>query len=91
MLVEDSGRGRNFLYNRTIQCHIGEVIGDIFHSEVRLPQGSVLAQLLFSIFIIDMFGGIDGNHCNFADYGTFWHSGEQVQKLVEKSAKTLAS
>ena len=89
--MEDSGRGRNFPHNSTIQCHTGEVIGDIFHSEMRLPQGNVLAPLLFSIFIIDIFGGIDGNHCNFADDGTFWHSGEQVQKLVEKSAKTLAS
>ena len=41
----------DFLHNRTIQYHIGEVIGDIFHSEMGLPQGSVLALLLLSIFI----------------------------------------
>ena len=51
---------RNFLQDRTVQCHIGDIIGDIFHTEMGLPQGSVLAPLLFSILIIDMFSGIDG-------------------------------
>ena len=36
-----------------------------------------------------MFAGIDGDHCKFADDGTFWHSGEQVQKLVEKICKDI--
>ena len=54
-----------------------------------LPQGSVLAPLLFSIFIIDMFSGIDGDHCKFADDGTFWHSGDHIQHLVEKICKDV--
>ena len=49
----------------------------------------VLAPLLFSIFILDMFAGIDGDHCKFTDDGTFWHSGEQVHKLVEKICKDI--
>ena len=34
-----------------------------------------------------MFSGIDGDHCKFADDGTFWHSGDHVQHLVEKICK----
>ena len=80
---------KNFLHDRTVQCHIGDIIGAIFHTEMGLPQGSVLAPLLFSIFIIDMFSGIDGDHCKFADDGTFWHSGDHVQHLVEKICKDI--
>ena len=54
-----------------------------------LPQGSVLAPLLFSIFIIDMFSEIAGDHCKFADDGTFWHSGDHIQHLVEKICKDV--
>ena len=32
---------KNFLHDRTVQCHIGDIIGDIFHTEMGLPQGSV--------------------------------------------------
>ena len=49
-----------------------------------IQKCSVLAPLLFSIFIIAMFAGIDGDHCKFADDGTFWRSADQIQESVEK-------
>ena len=77
------------LQDRTIQCHIDDTIGDTLHTEIGLPQGSVLAPLLFSIFKIDMFSGIDSDHCKFADDGIFCHSGDHFKHIVERICKDI--
>ena len=39
--------------------------------------------------IYKLFSGIDGDHCKFADDGTFWHSEDHIQHLVEKICKDV--
>ncbi|MEW8548508.1 MAG: reverse transcriptase domain-containing protein, partial [Candidatus Thiodiazotropha sp.] len=81
---------KSFLDNRTARCYIGDTVGNQFCSDIGLPQGSVTAPLLFSIYILDMFSGISGDHCKFADDGTLWHSGVQVQQLEDKVCKDVS-
>ena len=62
------------------------VIMEIFHSEMGLPQGSVLiSSIVVQHFYNRHVCRNRGNHCKFADDGTFWHSGEHVQKLMGKN------
>ena len=38
-----------------------------------------------------MFEGIEGDHCKFADDGTLWHTGDQVQQLEDKVCKDIST
>lgn len=75
---------KGFLDNRTAKCYIGNTVGDMFSTDTGLPQGSVTAPLLFSIYIQDMFADITGDHVKFADDSTLWHSGDNIQQLEER-------
>ena len=82
---------KSFLDNRTARCYIADAVGNTFHTDIGLPQGNVTAPLLFSIHILDMFEGIEGDHCKFADDGTLLHTGDQVQQLEDKLCKDVST
>ena len=73
-----------FLTDRQVTCCIGTSQGTTAISRTGLPQGSVISPLLFNIFIRDMFQDVAGSCCKFADDGTLWHSGANLNCLVGK-------
>lgn len=76
--------GLCFLTDRRVTCCIGNSEGTTAISRTGLPQGSVISPLLFNVFIRDMFQDVTGSCCKFADDGTLWHSGVDLNSLVEK-------
>lgn len=46
---------RDILSNRTARCHIDGVDGELFNTNVGLPQGSIIAPILFyfNVYIKD--------------------------------------
>ena len=52
-------------------------------------NGTTSRQCISSIVVQHLYFRHVCDHCKFADDGTFWHSGEQVQKLVEKICKDI--
>ncbi len=46
---------QEFLTNRTARCHVDEEEGNIFQTNIGLPQGSVIAPIQFNLYIVDMF------------------------------------
>ena len=73
-----------FLTDRQVTCCIGTSQGTTAISRTGQPQGSVISPLLFNIFIRDMFQDVAGSCCKFADDGTLWHSGADLNCLVGK-------
>ncbi|MEW8545066.1 MAG: reverse transcriptase domain-containing protein, partial [Candidatus Thiodiazotropha sp.] len=73
-----------FLTERQVTCSIGTSQGQTAISRTGLPQGSVISPLLFNVFIRDMFQDVTGSCCKFADDGTLWHRGTDLNSLIEK-------
>ena len=48
----------SFLQDRKAACKLQEYIGPLFETDIGLPQGSVIAPLLFILFIIDIYKDI---------------------------------
>ena len=74
----------SFLHDRTASCKLKQQEGEQFESRVGLPQGSVLSPLLFNRSIEDIYEKVAGNKVKFADDGTLWRSGNNIQKMVQE-------
>jgi hypothetical protein len=62
----------SFLSNRCQRVVVGAAASDYLPVHAGVPQGSVLAPLLFLIFINDLFSHITNNLSVFADDSTLW-------------------
>ena len=58
-----------------------EYEGEEFTTSIGLPQDSVISPTLFNIYIKDMMANTTGNNCKFADDGTIWHTGPNMQDI----------
>ena len=72
----------SFLTSRHALISMGGKKGTCFATNIGLPQGSVLAPLLFNLFIRDMFDGINCQCVKFADDGTIWKKGSNVTEIL---------
>ena len=61
--------------------------GKKFSSYLRLPLGSVIAALLFILFIADWYLKVKSEKVEFADDGTIWITGKDWHELVENLRK----
>ena len=73
----------DFLTGRTANINMGGFKGKTFNSKLGLPQGSVIAALLFILFIADWYMRVTSEKVKFADDGTIWITGKDWQELVE--------
>ncbi len=46
---------QEFLTNRTARCHVDEEEGNIFQTNIGLPQCSVIALIRLNLYIVAMF------------------------------------
>ena len=53
-----------------------------FSTDLGVPQGSVISPLLFILFIVDMFEDVTSHKAKFADDGTIWRTGSDVDLLA---------
>ena len=60
--------------------------GKKINSKLGLPQGSVIAALLFILFIADWNMRVTSEKSKFADDGTIWITGKDWHELVESRA-----
>ena len=70
----------SFLQGRKAACKLQEYIGPLFDTDIGLPQGSVMAPLLFILFIINIYiyKDIGSERVKFADDGTIWRKGKDI-------------
>ena len=66
----------DFLTGRTANINMGGFKGKTFNSKLGLPQGSVIAALLFILFIADWYMRVTSEKVKFADDGTIWITGK---------------
>ena len=66
------------------KCKHGGFKGKKFNSKLGLPQGSVIAALLFILFIEDWFMSVTKETVKVADDGTIWIMGKDWHELVER-------
>jgi hypothetical protein len=85
----------NFLSNRTFRIKINEVEGDLFPIKCSVPQGSVLAPILFLIYINDI-PLVDSKHINYSslfadDLAVFFlfQSPKHMEKKINKYLESL--
>ncbi|CAG2243558.1 unnamed protein product [Mytilus edulis] len=79
----------NFLKERQARCVINNHKGSWFETKIGLPQGSVIAPLLFNIFIKDIFANLSCKKCKFADDGTVWINGKNLNDMEKQVQKDL--
>ena len=72
----------SFLTGRQALISVGGNKGTRFSTNFGLPQGSVLAPVLFNLFMIDMFDGINCQYVKFADDRVVWKNGSKVTELL---------
>ena len=68
----------SFLQDRKAACKLQKYIGPLFETDIGIPQGSVIAPLLFILFIIDIYNDIGCERVKFADDGTIWRKGKDI-------------
>ena len=74
---------KDFLTGRTATINMNGFKGKKFSSYLGLPQGSVIAALLFILFIADWYLKVKSEKVKFADDGTIWITGKDWHELVE--------
>ena len=72
----------SFLTSRQALISVGGNKGTRFSTNLGLPQGSVLAPLLFNLFMRDMFDGINCQYVKFSDDGVFRKNSSKVTELL---------
>ena len=76
-----------FLQDRKAACISQEYKSPVFATNIGLPQGSMIAPLLFNLFIADIYKEIGYERVKYADDGTIWRKGKniiQVGELLEE-------
>ena len=74
---------KSYLTNR-YQRKIGDSFSEWERIIAGVPRGSILAPLLFNIFISDIFVSIENSDlCNYADDSTLYASGESLFIIAE--------
>ena len=81
---------KSFLNDRKAVINLAGKRAQEFCIKIGLPQGSVLSQLLFLLFIVDFFKNVSGKKVKFADDGTIWKSGEDWRYLLEELKKDFS-
>jgi len=68
----------SFLVNRTFVVRVGDSTSDPLPAPSGVPQGSVLAPLLFNLFLNDIFSGLPASLkvCAYADDLKIWSLGD---------------
>ena len=75
----------NYLTNRKQRCKVGSSFSTWSSILTGVPQGSVLGQLLFNIYINDFFFFIkELSTTNFADDNTIYANGNNIQEVIYK-------
>ena len=81
---------RNFISNRTFQVRIGNVLSGIYTLENGIAQGSIIAPILFLIFINDFPDGPPGMEKSlFADDAAVYKTSKNISHLTEVMQKYL--
>ena len=74
----------NYLSHRKQRTKIGSSNSDWYEIVRGVPQGSILAPLLFNIFSNDLFLFIEKtNICNFADNNTIYSCNNNLQTILK--------
>ena len=60
-----------------------------FKTDKGLPQGSLLSQILFCLFLIDIFTRVESEKIKFADDGTIYGGQEPLTTLIQDLEKDL--
>ena len=81
----------DLLKKRTARCFLKGQNGDSFSTEVGLPQGSVISPVLFNLYIEDIYNEVNSNKVKFADDGTIWTTGADLEVLEKETEKDLGS
>jgi hypothetical protein len=56
----------------------------IFSSKI-IPSSPTL----FNLFIEDLMKGTKGDNCKFADYGTLWHKGQDLDCIRKRATEDI--
>ena len=70
-----------FLQDRKASCTLQEFKGPVFETNVGLPQGSVIAPLLFNLFVADIYREICNERVKYADDHTVWRKGKNITEV----------
>ena len=93
-LYEAGLRGRllltiySFLSSRKARAMVNKHFSDWLESEVGVPQGSILAPILFLFFILDLTSKIP-HHVSYADDLTTYFSHARIEVCIEKTQHDL--
>lgn len=82
---------KDFLSNRVIQVRIEGELSEVASIMNGTPQGSVISPVLFNIMINDIFKNINSGFGRslFADDGTIWRRGRNIDFLMKQTQEAL--
>ena len=69
--------------DRKARCCLKGQYGPVFGTSVGLPQGSVISPVLFSLYLHDIFKEITSKGVKYADDGTIWVTGHDINALAK--------
>ena len=81
-----------FLQDRKASCTLQKFKSPVFETDFGLPQGSVIAPLLFNLFVADIYKEIGSERVKYADDGTIWRTGKDITeagKLLEEDIEKI--